>query len=202
MTEGQAVLRIDPSQPAGERATIISGGDLESDALKDFLKEIEDPDNTMEKQAEEFWCDSNDDENAFSDFDLSSFTIISEDDSQAVLRPDATLLAEILMQSDSDDQMDKGERKMMEKLLKRIEGEVTLAKPNAEMLGFEVRMTRPMKMMLVAKLKEMTVKQDCEMAPNGYYHMSSFQMNVSGKALGSRFGQALNVQVSDLRPLQ
>lgn len=201
LSEGQAVLRIDPTQPPGFRAQIISASDEESEALQDFLKQIEDPENTLDKQAEGFWCGSSD-KKTQTDFNPENFTVIFEDDTQAILRPELTKLAELLMQSDENDQMKKQERKMMERLMDRIDGEVTLAKPSAEMTGFKVRMTRPMTMMLVAKLKVMDVEQSCELAPNGHYRIGTMKLNVEGKALGSRFGQALDMRISDLTPIQ
>lgn len=198
VSEGQAVLRIDPSQPPGSRADIISASDANSEALQDFLKEIEDEDNTMEKQAEGFWCGEADTETQ-SDFTPENFTVVSEDETQAVLRPKPEKLAELLMQADDD--ADKNGRKMMKKLVKRIDGDVTLSKPSGEIKGFSVRMTRPMTMMVVAKLKTMTIEQTCELAPNGHYRIGTMIMNVEGKALGSRFGQELDMRISDLTPL-
>ena len=198
LSEGQAVLRIDPTQPPGSRAQIITANDIESEALQNFLKEVEDEDNTMAKQASGFWCGSSDPEPQ-SDFDPANFTVLSETDTEAVLKPHVEKLAELLM--DADENGDKEDRKMMKRLMKRIEGEVTLAKPSAELMGFKVSMTRPMTMMLVAKLKEMDVEQSCALAPNGHYHLSHLKMNVAGKALGSRFGQDIDMQVSELAPL-
>lgn len=198
VSEGQAVLRIDPTQPPGSRAQIITASNVESEALQNFFKEIEDKDNTMAKQASGFWCGSSDPKPQ-SDFDPNNFIVLSEDNNQAVLKPDVEKLAELLM--DADENGDKDDRKMMKRLMKRIEGEVTLAKPSAEMMGFKVRMTRPMTMMLVAKLKEMDVEQSCTLAPNGHYHLSHLKMNVAGKALGSRFGQEIDMTVSELTPL-
>lgn len=198
LSEGQAVLRIDPTQPPGSRSRIITTSDVESEALQNFIKEIEDEDNTMTKQASGFWCGSSDPEEQ-SDFDPSKFIILSEDERQAVLKPDVEKLAELLM--DADENGDKNDRKMMKRLMKRIEGEVTLAKPSAQMTGFKVRMTRPMTMMLVAKLNQMDVEQSCALAPNGHYHLSHLKMNVAGKAMGSRFGQEIDMKVSELTPL-
>ena len=203
LSEGQAVFRIDPTQPAGSRAKTISISDADNEALQDFLKEIEDPDNTMPKQAEGFWCgdseaETEDDAQTLAS-DPSVLSVIFEDETEAVLRPDMPKLAQLLMQS--NDNADKNGRKMMKKLLKRIEGEFTLAKPSGEMKGFSVRMTRPMTMMIVAKLKEMDVTQTCALAPNGHYHTSTMKMNVAGKAMGSRFGQNLDMKISELTPL-
>ena len=202
VSEAQAVLRIDPAQPAGTRARIISASDPESEALKDFLEEIEDPDNTIEKQASGFWCgaDSESETKKSSTFasDLSALTVISDTETEAVVRPDMKKLAALLMQSDEN--ADKNGRKMMKKLMERIEGDVTLAKPSGEMKGFSVRMTRPLTMMIVAKLKTMTADQTCTLAPNGHYRLETMKLHVDGKAMGSRFGQDLNMRISDLTP--
>jgi hypothetical protein len=102
---------------------------------------------------------------------------------------------------ESDGNADKSDRKMMKKLMKRVEGEMTLSKPSGELKGFSVRMTRPMTMMLVAKLKVMTIDQSCELAPNGHYRIGRLKINVEGKALGSRFGQNLEMRISELTPI-
>ena len=198
LSEGDAILRIDPTQAPGSRTQIISTSDPESEPLRDFIKEIEDPESTMKKKAEGFWCGPAEAESQ-SDFNPEDFSIISENETQAVLRPDLVKLAELLMQSDEN--ADKNGGKMMKRLMKRIEGDVTLSKPSGDMKGFTVRMTRPMTMMLVAKLKTMDVEQTCELAPNGHFHIATLKMNVEGKAVGSRFGQFLDIRISDLTPL-
>ena len=205
ISEGQAVVRVDPSKPAGSRKQIISISDPENEALQDFLKEDEGPDNTPEKQAENFWCGDSgaepENEPALTS-DLSNLTVISENETEAVLQPDMKNLAKLLMQSDGNpEEAGKDERKMAKKLLERIEGNFTLAKPSAELKGFSVRMTRPMTMKLIAKLKEMDVTQTCALAPNGHYHISTMKMNVQGKALSIGFGQEIDMRISDLTPL-
>lgn len=198
LTEGQAVLRVDPSQAAGSRVQIVSASNPEHESLLDFIKDIEDPEKGLAERVDGFWCGAvgND-----SEFDPAAFTVISEDDTQAVLKPKAGKLTELLMQTDDDEEMGKQERKMKKKLADRIDGEVTLAKPSAVMKNFKVTMTRPMTMMVVAKLKTMDIEQSCALAPNGFYRMSTMNMRVSGKAMGSRFGQDLDIRVSDLSPL-
>ena len=199
LNQGQAVMRIDPTQPAGSRAQIISTSDANSEALQNFLKEVEDPDNTMTKQANGFWCAPSDADSQ-SDFDLGNFTVVSQNETEAILVPNSGKLAKLLMM-ESDGNADKSDRKMMKKLMERIEGEMVLSKPSGELKGFSVRMTRPLTMMLVAKLKVMTVEQSCELAPNGHYRIGTMKMNIEGKAMGSRFGQHLNMHISDLTPI-
>jgi len=105
---------------------IISISDPENEALQDFLKDSEDPDDTPEKRAEEFWCGDSgaepENEPALTS-DLSNLTVISENETEAVLQPDMKNLAKLLMQSDGNpEEAGKDERKMAKKLLERIEG--------------------------------------------------------------------------------
>lgn len=199
LNEAQAVLRVDPTQPAGSRVQMISASDVNSEALQNFLGEIEDPENTMSKQAEGFWCGASDAESG-SEFNPANFTVLSQNEAQATLKPKPGKLAELLMM-ESDGNADKSDRKMMKKLMERIDGEMILSKPSGELKGFSVRMTRPLTMMIVAKLKVMTVDQTCELAPNGHYRIATMKMNVEGKAMGSRFGQVLDMRISDLTPI-
>ena len=195
----QAVLRVDPTQPGGSRAQIISTTDPENESFVEFLKEIEDPEKTMAEQADGFWCGVMDGD---AEFNPDDFQVISETETEAIIKPKPGTITKFLMQSDSEDEeMGKQERKMAKKLLKRIDGQMTLSKPQAELQNFQVKMTEPMSMMLVAKLKVMDVEQDCALAPNGFYHMSTMNMNVEGKALGKEFGQKMDIKISDLRAL-
>jgi len=196
ITDGEAILRINPMNPPGSRATLISATDPESEALLDMLKDIEDPEKDTAERADGFWCGGIESGDAFNPED---FEIIAETQTEAIIKPRAGKLAELLMQS--DETADKKARKMQKKLAERIDGEMTLSKPDVQVKGFRVTMTRPLKMMLVAKLKVMDVEQNCKLAPNGFYHMSSMQMNVQGKAMGSAFGQDMNIQISELTPL-
>ena len=235
----QAVLRIDPSQPAGSRAQILSASDPESDVVTDLIEEFEDPEKTMEKQAEGFWCgrpdmtasaedaededaededagdeDAGDEDKKDEDTkNLNSekeetadpqtvpadFEVLLETPSEAVIRPSQRKMAEILIESNKN--ADKNGRKMMEKLAERMDGYTTLSKPDAQMKGFKVSMTRPLTMMIVAKLKTMDMEQNCALAPNGFYHLSEFKVHVDGKAVGKRFGQNMTLQISELTPL-
>jgi len=198
-SEVQAVLRVDPTQPGGSRAQVISANDPENESFVEFLKEIEDPEKTMAEQADGFWCGVMDGD---AEFNPDDFQVISETETEAIIKPKPGTLTKFLMQSDSEDEeMGKQERKMAKKLLKRIDGQMTLSKPQAELRNFQVKMTEPMSMMLVAKLKVMDVEQDCALAPNGFYHMSTMNMNVEGKALGKKFGQKMDIRITELTPL-
>jgi len=194
----KAVLRIDPSQPAGSRATIVTASDPENEGLEDFIKDIENPKVKPKSQAENFWCGETESDD---DVELSDFQVVSETETEATLRPNPGMMAEMMMQSDDEEGMSKRERKMAKKLAERIDGEFVLSKPDAKIKSFKMWMTRPMKVMTIAKIKEMNMTQNCVAAPNGFMRVSQMNMTTRGKALGSTFGQDMKIELSDLTPL-
>ncbi len=195
---GEAVLRIDPTQPAGSRATIVSSEAPDSKALTNFIKQIEDPEMDMAEIADGFWCGSIDDD---ADFDVADFTVVSETDTEAVLQPNSGKLSELLMQSESEEEASKQERKMRKKLFDRIDGQITVSKPDVGTKAYSVNMTRSMTIMVVAKIKKMEVSQLCELAPNGHRYGSKMQFSIRGKAMGTAFGQDMDIRITDLTPL-
>jgi len=198
VSDVQAVLRIDPNQPPGARAQVMSSNDPENEVFQEFLAELENPEKEMAEKAKSFWCGTLNNKSPLSPSDIQ---IISETDTEAVIIPRAEKLAELLMQSEEDEDPGKQERKLKKKLTERIKGQMTLSKPTGDITGFSATMTRPIKMMVVAKMKTMTAQQSCTLAPNGFYHLSNMQMEVSGKALGKAFGQEMSFQVTDLKPV-
>ena len=126
------------------------------------MNEIRNPENSAEDLAEEFWCESGDNE-LFDGDDVSvdDFTVISETESEAVIRPNLALMAEIMMDKDDDEDMSKSERKMMAKMMERLDGEFVLSKPDARLKYLKIWLTRPLTMKVIAKLKEMEITQSC-----------------------------------------
>lgn len=195
-----AKLFIDPSLSAEERVTILSTSSEDyNDEFKDFLKELQSPETTPEDLAEEFWCESQDDD-LFDAGELSSdaFTVISETPTEAVIKPNLALMAEIMMDGEDEEDMSKSERKMMKKMMKRLDGEFVLSKPDVRLKEFKIWLTRPMTMAVIAKIKEMEVMQSCAVAPNGFSYINSMAMRVKAKALGVGVEQNMDVRVSDL----
>ena len=195
-----AKLLIDPSAAPEARVTIISvSNEGHPDEFKEFLNEIRNPGNSAEDLSEEFWCESGDDE-LFDGDDISvdDFTVISETENEAVIKPNLALMAEIMMDSDDGEEMSKSERKMMKRMMKRLDGEFVLSKPDARLKNFKIWLTRPMTMALIAKLKEMEVTQSCAMAPNGFTYTDSVSMRVKAKALGIGVEQNMDVKISSL----
>ena len=113
----EAEVRIDPSKPAGSRARIVTTTQRHRKDLTEFLEHIEDTETSMAALANGFWCKSVHDNE---DVDLSTYTVISQTDMEAVLKPSPDKLAELLLQKGNGD-MDESERKMKKKLLDRID---------------------------------------------------------------------------------
>ncbi len=195
-----AKLLIDPSAAAEARVTILSTSSEEHpDDFKDFLKEVQDTEKSAEDLAENFWCESDDNDMFESDgLPEDSFTVLSETDTEAVIKPNLKLMAEMMMDSEADDDMSKSERKMMKKMMERLDGEFVLSKPDARLKGMKIWMTRPMTMALIAKIKEMEMTQSCALAPNGFGYIDSMTMHVKAKALGMKMEQDMDIKISGL----
>lgn len=195
-----AKLFIDPSAAPDARVTIVSVSDDEHpDEFKEFLQETQNPENSAEDLAEEFWCESGDND-LFDEGDISTvdFTVISETETEAVIKPNLALMAEIMMDGENEADMSKSDRKMMKKMMKRLDGEFILSKPDARLKSLKVWLTRPMTMAVIAKIKEMEITQSCAMAPNGFTYSDSMTMRVRAKALGIAMEKNMDIQISDL----
>jgi len=193
----QAEIRVDPSKPAGSRTRIVTSSHGHRKLLTEFLEEIENPKTEMAELADDFWCKSIHDNE---DVDLSTYTVVSQTDTEAMLRPNPEILSEMLIRKHSDD-MDKSERKMKKKLLKRIDGNIIVSKRDGSTKAFYVEMSRSMKVKTIVKIKTRNLEQNCAIAPNGYRYKSKMEFSVNGKALGQKFGADHDVRISDLTPL-
>lgn len=195
-----AKLLINPSAASEARVTIVyMSSEEQPDEFTEFLKDIRNSDKTAEDLAEEFWCESGDND-LFEGGDISvdAITVISETDTEAVIKPNLALMAEIMMDGDDEVDMSKSDRKMMKKMMERLDGEFVLSKPDARLKNFKIWLTRPMTMAVVAKLKEMEVTQSCALAPNGFTYSDSMTMRVKAKALGMSMEQNMDIKISDL----
>lgn len=195
-----ASVLVNPAAAPEARITILSTSTEEHpDDFKDFLKEVQDTEKSAEDLAEDFWCESNDNDLFESDgLPEDSFTVLSETDTEAVIKPNLKLMAEMMMNSEADDDMSKSERKMMKKMMERLDGEFTLSKPDVRLKRVKIWLTRPMTMAVVAKIKEMEMTQSCALAPNGFGYTDSMTMRVKAKALGMKMEQNMDIKISDL----
>ena len=133
--EGESVLqtvqyRVNPQAEAGSRITLVSGT-LETlpEEARDEIEAIN-IEKTSAELAAEFWCNSEDDDLfEADDFEVDvdeAITVISDNDTEAVLGLDIKYLMGILAEGGEDQDMPK-------KLVKRLAAEVTVTKPDLDM---------------------------------------------------------------------
>lgn len=191
-----AKLRIDPSLPAGERVTVLSQTEDAREemqkALREMIEEIEDEDRTPAAQAQSFWCNAGGPVPTPDDF-----IVIEETDSLARLQPTPEHMVSLFMQT-GDRELDRKERSMAKKLLDRLEGEIVYDKPSGHIRSGAFNITRPMTVLLIAKIRQMEMAQGCSLAPNGHPYVSSFSMDVGVTALGQKITNLMKLSVGDL----
>lgn len=195
-----AKLLIDPSAAPEARVTIISkSSEDHPKEFKEFLTEAQNSEKSREEFSEDFWCESGDD-NVFGGTEnpADSFTVLSETASEAVIKPNLALMAQIMMDEGDDEDMSKSERKMMKKMMERLDGEFVVSKPDARLKHLKIWLTRPMTVAVVAKIKEMEVTQSCAIAPNGFSYTDNMKMRVKVKALGMGIEQNMDIKISGL----
>lgn len=194
-----AKLLINPAEVPDSRVTILSTSSEDyDDEFKNFLKEMQNPETSAEDLAEDFWCESGDDNLFDDDISGDGFTVISETATEAVIKPNLAHMAEIMMDGGEEEEMSKSDRKMMKKMMERLDGEFVLSKPDVRLKRMKIWLTRPITMKVVAKIKEMEVTQSCALAPNGFTYTDSVTMRVKAKALGMAMEQDMDIKISGL----
>ncbi|MGB3455698.1 MAG: hypothetical protein WBG08_03555 [Litorimonas sp.] len=196
-----ARLRIDPSQPPGERVSVLSRSDADSEemntALADLIEQIEE--NDLEDQRDGFWCSARD----RGDFAVTpaNYAVIGESDGIVRLEPTPDRRVQLMMGEDDLDELDGQERGIAKRLADRLEGELHLDASDGQMRGMAFRMTRPLRVMLIAKVKAMDVAVECDRAPNGYPYVSRFSMHVTAGAFGRDMVNDMEIVVGELTPV-
>lgn len=183
--------RMNPMAAPGSRVTLLTGA--MEDYSKDIREQIERYNSKMSAAeiAEGFWCEDNEAGPFDSEIDVSAITVISETEDQAHLSIGKGLASALM---DSDDGMPK-------KLLKRLAIEAVVSKPDLTIRSMHVKLTKPVTLKIVAKIKEMDMRQSCEAAPNGLLYVNRKTARVAGKALGIRFRENMSETITDLRPV-
>lgn len=200
-----ARLLIDPSQPEGSRVRVIEQtvGDGETaDSLREMITELENDLGTEEAHAEGFWCDPDLTDGIHStETSLADMDIIRETAENVWLRPSSNQMATLMSDSD-DEELSGSDRKMAKKLAKRLDGELVLSKPDLRMERMSIAMTRPMTIMIVARIEEMSADITCAVAPNGGSYMTNFTMRMAMSAMGEGGSVQMNMDVSGLEALE
>lgn len=209
VTSFEAQYKVNPNAAAGERVEILSVSDDTYHAdFQAHIDGLESEEQTAEKAAEDLWCDSSDEGDDskmdFADlFEKNPPDIISEDDQRAVLRLPLKDIADSLNfgitfdDSVSDDDKVTA-NKTAERFLKRMQAELVLDKPQGRMRQLRMWLPKPMRIMVIAKIKEMDFNFACELAPSGdlYRVVQSTDMRMS--ALGKKITMKQVNEIIDL----
>lgn len=198
----KAKILINPAAEGESRVTVISASSENyHDDFEEMVAEIRDPEKTTKELSEDFWCDlGNDNETPLQDrAELAeAFTVLRESETEAVLRPNLQKIADFMMEGEDELDMSKSERKIMDKMMKRMDGEFTISKPALHLKHFKIWLTKPMTVKIIAKIKKMELEQSCALAPNGFNYVETLSMNMEAKALGINAAQKTNIRVSAL----
>lgn len=193
-----ARLRIDPSQPPGERVTVLSSTvPPDNKGLAEFIEDIESEENSPAHQAENFWCHAARRKDGVERVTRADFTVLEETETMARLAPNEQAVA-YLMTLAATGEASGSEKNMIRRLVKRLEADMTFDKPSGHLRQVRLNLIRPMRVMLVAKIKSMKMVQDCAMAPNGHPYAQSLYMHFGVSAFGEQAISDMYLNVSDL----
>ena len=200
-----AKLLIDPSLIGDSRVMILSVSHEDyPDDFKEFLQDMMDADTSPEDIASDFWCEgigsteSNNVNVRGQDIPKDNLHVLSETETEAVVKPEFEVMTKFMMGDDDGEAMDAGERKMMKKMIKRIDGEFVYSKPDGQLRRMKVWMTRPMTIKVIATLKAMEMEQSCALAPNGFFYFNTMSMYMKAKALGMNIEHNMKMEISEL----
>lgn len=174
--EVDALMRVDPSQPEGERLSVISPEP--EDWSEDFAKRVE---NMKANTDGEIWC-----QDFAENIPAADAKLVSETDTTATysFRPKPG--------AEPDD---------MGKVYKHLIGKVVVDKTAPGILNYEMVAEKPFKPMPVAKIKQFEMKVACDRAPDGRTHVVSLDVTVEGSAMMKSFSQSDRQLISNLTPI-
>lgn len=164
---------IDPSLPEGERITIYSPD--ESEWTKDFREGLEE----MESETDgDIWCAD------FAEMVPVNAELTAQDDESATyaFTPVPT------------DEADKTEQKMM----KKLDGTITLDKSDGSVLAFQMALLKPYKPAMVAKIDRFEMTVSCDRAPDGRTYLEEFNFDISGSAMMQSFEESVTRRITKL----
>ncbi|GAB5459402.1 MAG: hypothetical protein Hens3KO_24320 [Henriciella sp.] len=164
---------IDPSKPEGERIHILTPD--KSEWPEDFSANIAD----MEADTDgDIWCAG------FAENIPDRVTKTSETDANA------TYVFTPLPDSDADG--------VERKLMKKMDGEVTIDKQDGAILAFKMRLPKPYKPAIVAKVNVFDMQASCQRAPDGRAYIKDFSMSVAGSAMMQDFEEQISREITSL----
>lgn len=164
---------IDPSKPEGERIEIYSPD--ESEWTKDFRDGIAD----MEAETDgDIWCAD------FAEMVPANATALTEDA--------GTITYAFTPEPEAG--ADKNEQKMM----KQLNGTVTLDKTDGAVLAFNMVLPKPYKPAMVAKINRFEMDATCDRAPDGRTYVEQFSFDIKGSAMMQSFEESVTRRITKL----
>lgn len=165
--------RIDPSQPEGQRIEIYTPD--ESEWSKDFRDGIKD----MESETDgDIWC--------------ADFAELVPADAETASEDEASVTYAFTPVPESD--ADKTEKKMM----KQLNGSITVAKTDGAVLAFNMVLPKPYKPAMVAKINRFEMAASCDRAPDGRTYIEQFNFDISGSAMMQSFDETVSRTITQL----
>ena len=164
---------IDPSQPEGQRIEIYSPD--ETEWSKDFRKGIEEMDAETDG---DIWCAD------FAEMVPGNAKTISED----------AMSVTYAFTPEPEADADQTEKKMM----KQLNGSITLAKADGAILAFNMVLPKPYKPAMVAKINRFEMVATCDRAPDGRTYVEQFNFDISGSAMMQRFEETVSRRITKL----
>ncbi len=164
---------IDPSQPEGERIQVTSPA--ESEWTEDFREGLDE----MEAETDgDIWC--------------ADFAEMVPNKVSALDESETTVTYAFTPQPEAD--ADGMEKKMM----KKLNGTVTLDKSDGSVLAFNMKLPKPYKPAIVAKIENFEMDATCARAPDGRTFVESFDFKIAGSAMMQKFDEAVSRKITKL----
>ena len=165
--------RIDPSAEAGQRIVVLSPDETEwSD---DFREELVQMDSNTEG---DIWC------HEFAQMVPMDANVLDQSATTS------TYAFTPVPEADAD--------KTEQKLMKQLEGRVTLDKSDGAVLSFNMTLPKPYNPAMVAKINAFAMDVRCARAPDGRTFIEDFNMNVSGSAMMQSFDETVSRTITKL----
>ena len=164
---------IDPSQPEGQRIEIYSPS--ESEWSKDFRDGIEEMDSETDG---DIWCAD------FAEMVPGNVETVSEDGASV------TYAFTPNPEADAD--------RTAKKMMKQLNGSITLAKEDGAVLAFSMVLPKPYKPAMVAKINRFEMAATCDRAPDGRTYVEQFNFAISGSAMMQSFEETVSRRITKL----
>lgn len=165
--------KVDPSQPEGQRIQIYSPS--EDDLSKEFKAGLKE----MDADADgDIWCTE------FAEMVPSNATQTEQDETTVTYA----------FTPEPGDDADKTERKMM----KQLNGTVTLSKSDGAVLAYNMVLPKPYKPAMVAKINRFEMAAACNRAPDGRTYIEQFKFDIAGSAMMQSFDETVTRQITKL----